>query len=100
MKKLNFYLPLFWKFVIAIVFTVFVFGSINAYLIFQDVQKSLERESEKRVIYIGKNISQQIVTPLLFEDYVAIQKLLDGAKLIDSTIVYIFILNEKNVFSV
>ncbi len=96
MKKLNFYLPLFWKFVIAIVLTVFVFGSINAYLIFQDVQKSLERESEKRVIYIGKNISQQIVTPLLFEDYVAVQKLLDGAKQIDSTIVYIFVQDEKN----
>ncbi|VAX26794.1 hypothetical protein MNBD_IGNAVI01-4 [hydrothermal vent metagenome] len=95
MNKKQFYLPLFWKFTIAIILIVFVFGGVNAYLIFQNVQKSLEKESEKRAIDIGKNLADQVATPLLFEDYVGVQKILDGAKRLDSTVVYTFI-TDKN----
>ncbi|GBD91579.1 sporulation kinase A [bacterium BMS3Abin04] len=95
MNKRQFYLPLFWKFTIAIILIVFVFGGVNAYLIFQNVQKSLEKESEKRAIDIGKSLADQVVTPLLFEDYVGVQKILDGAKQLDSTVIYAFI-TDKN----
>jgi two-component system, NtrC family, sensor kinase len=86
--------------VFAIVFIVFVFGSINAYLIWKDVQKSLERESEKRTLNLGKTIAEHAINPLLYEDYVNVQKLLDDSKRLDSSVVYAFILSEdKNIIA-
>lgn len=90
-------LPLFWKFVIAIVTIVAFFGSINAYLIWTNVQKVLEKESEKRAIFIAKNLSNQLITPLLFEDLVSAQKLLDDATLLDTTLVYAFLIDKENL---
>jgi len=96
MKKKQFYLPLFWKFTLAIIFIVFMFGGINAYLIFQNVQKSLEQESEKSAFIIGKSLAEQVITPLLFENNVDVQKILDAAKELDSTVVYAFITDKDN----
>lgn len=89
--KRKFYLPLFWKFALAIIFVVLIFGSINAYLIWQDVQKSLEIESEKRAIFIAKSVAEEVITPLLFEDYVTLHKILEKTGNIDSSVVYAFI---------
>ncbi|RMD48537.1 MAG: HAMP domain-containing protein, partial [Ignavibacteria bacterium] len=97
MRK-EFQIPLFWKFAIAIVTIVILFGSINAYLIYHDIQSALERESEKRAMNIAKTLAEQSVTYLLFEDYVAVQKLLDEEKALDSTIVYSFIVDKKQKF--
>ncbi len=71
-----------------------LFGSINAYLIWEDIQKALEKESEKRAMFIGKSIAEQVVTPLLFEDYVGVQKILDESKSLDNTVDYVFIIDE------
>jgi len=100
LKFKKFYFPLFWKFTLAIIFIVVLFGSINAYLIWEDVQKSLEKESQKRALFIGKNIAEQVVTPLLFEDYISVQKILDETRAIDNTVEYIFIVGEdKNIIA-
>jgi len=96
--KFKIKVPLFWKFTIAIVFIVLLFGSINAYLIVKDIQNALEQESEKRAMNIAKTIAEQAVNYLLFEDYIAVQKLLDNTKYLDSTIVYSFILDNNNNF--
>lgn len=95
MKKrtLQINIPLFWKFSLAIIFIVALFGSINAYLIWENVQKALEKESEERVLFIARSLSQQVVTPLLFEDYIGIQKLIDETVKLDSSIKYAFILD-------
>lgn len=95
MKKRQIYLPLFWKFTLAIILIVFIFGGINAFVIFQNVQKSLEQESEKSASIIGKSLAEEAITPLLFENYIDVQKILDGAKKLDSTVVYAFI-TDKN----
>lgn len=94
-KKLHIKLPLFWKFVLAIVSIVITFGSINAYLIWKDIRGSLENELEKRAFVLGKSLAEQTVTPLLFEDYVTVQKLLDDVKRLDTTVIYAFILSES-----
>jgi len=94
MRKLNF--PLFWKFVIAIVTIVSIFGSINAYLIWYNLQQALEKESEKRATFIAKNLSNQLVNPLLYEDYVSAQKLIEEAIQLDDFLEYAFILDIDN----
>lgn len=94
-KQIYIKLPLFWKFVLSIVSIVVLFGSINAYLIWKNVRRSLENELEKRVFVLGKSLAEQTVTPLLFEDYVTVQKLLDDVKRLDETVLYAFILSES-----
>lgn len=91
----RFFLPLFWKFNIAIIVIVSIFGSINIYLIWSEVYSALERESEKRGLYISESLAKEIINPLIYEDYVKIQQLIDNVKEIDSTIVYIFVLSNR-----
>ncbi|GAB4134376.1 MAG: hypothetical protein Fur0015_07480 [Ignavibacteriales bacterium] len=92
-RQIKFKLPLFWKFSIAIIFIVIVFGSINSILIYNNVQASLQQETEKRGLFIAKSITNQITSALLFEDYVALQNIINGIKNIDSAIAYIFVLD-------
>ncbi|MBI2418706.1 MAG: two-component sensor histidine kinase, partial [Ignavibacteriales bacterium] len=96
MKNVRFHLPLFWKFSIAIVFIVLVFGSINSILIYKNVRTSLRHETEKRGLFIAKSITNQVSTMLLFEDYVGLENALNTIKNIDNAIDYIFILDGKN----
>lgn len=92
-RAIKFKLPLFWKFSIAIIFIVVVFGSINSILIYNNVQASLHQETEKRGLFIAKSIANQITSALLFEDYVALQNTINSIKNIDSAIAYIFVLD-------
>ena len=57
MKRIK--INLFWKFSLAIIFIVAVFGSINAYLIWRNVQLALEKESEKRGLYISRHLRSE-----------------------------------------
>ncbi|MDH7528933.1 ATP-binding protein [Ignavibacteria bacterium 4148-Me] len=95
MNTIKFKLPLFWKFSIAIIFIVIVFGSINSILIYNNVQSALQTETEKRALFIANSISHQIVSSLLFEDYVTLQNVINGIKEIDQNIEYIFIVDSK-----
>jgi len=88
--------PLFWKFSIAIVVIVLVFGTINSVLIYQDVKSSLEEETRKRALFIANSITRQVTSLVLFEDYIGLQNIIYGIKEIDSSISYIFILDNKN----
>ena len=95
---INFKLNLFWKFSIAIISIVLLFGSINAYLIWDNVHGALEREIQKRGLYIAKNIARNAVNLLLYEDYFALQKLMDTAVELDNSISYAFVMDDnKNV---
>ena len=96
MNTIKFKLPLFWKFSIAIIFIVIVFGSINSILIYNNVQSALQTETEKRALFIANSISHQIVSSLLFEDYVTLQNVINGIKEIDQNIDYIFIVDSKS----
>ena len=94
MKRL--FVPLFWKFSLAIIAVVAVFGSINIYLIWDRVYTALQRESQKRGIYISRSLARQVVDPLLYEDYVTAQNLLMSIQSIDSTIAYAFVVAPLN----
>lgn len=95
LSQIKFKLPLFWKFSIAIIFIVIVFGSINSILIYNNVQSALQSETGKRALFIANSISHQVVSPLLFEDYITLQNTINGIKEIDQNIEYIFIVDSK-----
>ncbi|RMF61871.1 MAG: HAMP domain-containing protein [Calditrichaeota bacterium] len=91
----RFFFPLFWKFTVAIILIVTVFGSINLYLIWSRVYTSLEEESEKRGKYISHSLAREAINPILYSDYISLQELLWNVQRIDSTVQYIFVLDEK-----
>jgi two-component system NtrC family sensor kinase len=95
MKKI--YIPLFWKFTIAIISVVALFGGMNVFLIWKNVYGSLEQELEKRGSYIASSLAAQSVTPILYDDYVNLQKLVDDINKNDTNIVYAFVLNHENL---
>ncbi len=91
MKRI--YVPLFWKFTLAIIGVVALFGSINALLIRRNVYSSLQQESQKRGLYIARSIAEEAVEPYLYEDFIAMQKLVDAVRRIDATVEYVFIVD-------
>ncbi len=98
MKKL--YLPIFWKFSFGIIFIVTIFGTINIYLIYDNVKKELENESEKRAKYIASNLAQQALEPLLYEDKLTLQKLVDNISQMDTSVVYCMIIPGNDINSI
>ncbi|MEJ5351382.1 MAG: ATP-binding protein [Melioribacteraceae bacterium] len=94
--QIKFKLPLFWKFSIAIIFIVIIFGSINSILIYNNVQSALHTETQKRALFIANSVANQITTALLFEDYVTLQNTISSIKKIDPTIEYIFVLDVQD----
>ncbi len=89
----RFSLPLFWKFTIALTGIVTIFGTVNVVLIWREVYEPLGQELESRGLFIARNLASQAVAPMLYDDVVTLQKLIDNVREIDSTIEYIFILN-------
>lgn len=90
----RFYLPLFWKFIIAIISIVALFGSVNVILILRNVTDSLQKESQKRIRFIVENLADQAIDLILFEDFIPLQNFVDGIMERDKTIAYIFILGK------
>ncbi len=98
MTIFRFKLPLFWKFSIAIITIVLIFGSINSILIYNNVQSALRSENKKRALFIARSIASQITSAVLFEDYISLQNTINNVKEIDENIFYIFITdNKRNV---
>lgn len=95
-KQRKFYLPLFWKFAVAIVVIVLLFGSINEYIISTTVKTTLEKEYKRRGLYIIKNLAGHAISSLLFEDYITLQNQVNLAKNLDTTVIYAFVLDNKN----
>ncbi len=94
-RQIKFKLPLFWKFSLAIIFIVIVFGSINSILIYNNVQSALQTETEKRALFIANSIAHQVVPSILFEDYITLQNTINGIKEIDKNIEYMFVVDNK-----
>ncbi|ROL61452.1 sensor histidine kinase [Bacteroidetes/Chlorobi group bacterium ChocPot_Mid] len=94
MKRL--YLPIFWKFLIAIILTVSLFGLLNIILVWDKVFETIDNEISKRIIYIGKNLANQSSQFILYKDIASLQSLTEDTKKSDSVIVYCFILDKNN----
>jgi two-component system NtrC family sensor kinase len=92
----RFYLPLFWKLTIGISAIIIVLGTISAVLIWRNVAVALQKESQKRGHYIAHSLAIQATDPLVYEDRISLQKLIDNVNQVDSTVEYAFILGADN----
>ncbi len=89
-------LPLFWKFAIISVFVIFIFGSINIYLLWSSVYNSFEKEIDKRCKVLARIVSDKSLTPMVYDDFVNLYSILDEIKQSDPSISYIFLLDNTN----
>ena len=92
----KFSIPLFWKFTIAIISIVAIFGTINTLFVKNSISKSLVTEFEQRGLFIARSIADRSASYLLLDDLVSLHKLIVEQKSVDSSIYYIFVLNGNN----
>ncbi len=92
-KKSPVKVPLFWKFTVGLTIMVVLFGSINILLINRIVYTSLDDELQQRGLSISRMISQRAIDHLLYDDFVALNRLVDEIIIADPSIEYIIILN-------
>lgn len=94
MKK--FYLSIFWKFLIAIILTVTFFAFLNIKFVWNKVFNTIDLEISKRIIFIGKNLANQSLSYILYNDISTLQTITDDTKNSDPIIEYCIILDSDN----
>jgi sensor histidine kinase regulating citrate/malate metabolism len=92
-KKL--FLPLFWKFSIAITVVVIIFGSINYSLIKNNITLTLENELKHRLIFVVNTLAEQLKNRILVNDHLSIQSIINTAIDNDKTIKFILLVDNK-----
>jgi signal transduction histidine kinase len=89
------YIPLFWKFAVSSTAIVILFGAVNIFFLWQSVYKTFDKEINKRCQVLADIISEDAITPMVYDNHLELGNILDNFVKSDSTISYIFILNEK-----
>lgn len=84
------------KFIISTIIIITLFGLINILVNRQFSYKVLQRELDKRVLFLGKSIAQRSTNLLLYEDWISLQHLLDEALDSDADIAYAFVVDRQN----
>lgn len=94
LRNKSFKISLFWKFALASTFVVIIFGAINIFLLWSSVYTSFELEIDKRCTVLATIISEKAVSPLVYEDELALHNILNEIKQSDPSISYAFILDK------
>lgn len=89
MKAIKF--PLFWKFAFAIILVVFIFGTINVFILWKSVYHAFENEIDKRCIVLSSIVAEKALTPIVYENEVGLYSVMDEIQNSDKSIAYIFI---------
>lgn len=89
-------LSLFWKFAIAIVIIVVIFGSLNIKLLIDSIYEINEYEKNKREMFVANVVASRALEPFIYGDIVNLNKLIEEIKSLDNSIAYILILDDKN----
>lgn len=92
----TFNLTLFRKFAIGATLIVILFSIINIYILWKSGYKTFENEIDKRSKVLSRLIAEKVLQPIVYDDYINIYKVIDQIKSNDSSIAYIFVLDEKN----
>lgn len=94
MRTIN--LTLFRKFAFGATLIVILFSVINIYILWTSGYKTYENEIDKRSKVLSRLIAEKVLQPIVYDDYINIYKVIDQIKSNDSSIAYIFVLDEKN----
>lgn len=95
-KKRKINIPLFWKFSVAILLIVILFGSINLYFLRQSTYRIFESELNRHAGVTVRSLAQLSTEYLLYEDIISLNRLIENLKSTDSSIAYIIISDEHN----
>lgn len=88
--------PLFWKFTIAIITVVALFGSINLYFINYALFDLSNKEINRHGISTAKVVVERSIDPILYDDIPYLNKIVSDNIKIDPSIAYIIILDKSN----
>jgi len=91
-----FSLPLFWKFTIAIVLVVTLFGSANLYFLSYSINDLFEKELSTNGLISAKTLADRSIEPILYNDLASLNKLVSEVKRNNKNIAYAFILDANN----
>lgn len=83
------------KFVVWIVVIIMLLGAITTVFVQISMRKTLSEEFMERGITISKNLATSSVEPLLVEDKITLQRLIESVKKNQNNIVYVFITNAR-----
>lgn len=84
------------KFIISTIMVVTLFGLVNILVNRRFSFKVLQRELDKRVLFLGKTIAPRCTDLWLYEDWISLQHLLDGVLDADADIAYAFVVDNQN----
>lgn len=84
------------KFIISTIIVISLFGLVNILVNRQFSYKVLQRDLDKRVLFLGKTLAQRCANLLLYEDWISLQHLLDEAPDDDADIAYAFVVDNQN----
>jgi len=90
------YIPLFWKFAIAVSSMVILFGSLNLLFIRYQVYLAFEAQIERQGVSIAKSVAEQVVEPILYNEIASVNRALLRTKAINTDIDYLIILSPNN----
>lgn len=83
------------KFAALVITTVLLFGTINLLLIYRGISTALTNELQKRIVSLGRNMVTNSITPLLYEDIMGLQTMVDNMLLLNPDIGYCFVLDRN-----
>jgi two-component system NtrC family sensor kinase len=88
-------LPLFWKFTIAIVFVVAIFGSVNLYFLNSSLQELSNKEINSDGFSTANVIAERSIDPILYDDISYLDKMVSDNLKADSRIAYVIITSKS-----
>jgi two-component system, NtrC family, sensor kinase len=95
MNKVKIKLPLFWKFTIAIVFVVAVFGSVNLFFLNSSLSDLSNKEIKNDGLSIASIIAERSIDLILYDDISSLDKMVSDIIKADSKIAYVIVTDKS-----
>ncbi len=87
--------PLRARLQIGITAAVLVFGALNVALVGRIAYTALRSEQDRRLTFVARLLAQRAARPLLVEDHLDLQKLLDETRTLDRELAYVVVLDRR-----
>lgn len=87
--------PLRARLQLAITLAVLVFGSLNVVLVGRITYQALRAEQDRRLLFVARLVAQGAARPLLVDDHLALQKLLDESRALDADLAYVAVFDAR-----
>ncbi|MBR9977144.1 MAG: hypothetical protein KFH87_03565 [Bacteroidetes bacterium] len=79
------------KVLLAVTVVVLTFGAINITVILSHIRGSIQAELDQHALFVARSSAKAAEHPLLYDDFVGLQRIVDDLLELDSLVVYAFI---------